>query len=332
MALDSPAVRLLVATVLAVAAAGLALFPTDAPLAVLAALATTAWPLAAAWRGAAGTALRPAVVWAALALAAGLLSQVLAWAEAPGSGRPLAGQLVYIMVLLTFAALVSVLNARRPGNNAWAILMALLVVVFLLPWLEGPGLARKAHGLGRLRLDAPWTIFYGLVVIAGVTNYLPTRYGPAACWLLLGLVLEYVLLTRDELRLTRGARLWPAVPWTLAAAVWTAAWRSRRPARAASDLEAAWLWFRDHWGVVWALRIAERFNRTAESLGWPFRLGWFGVVPLAAEAADPPAPGPLPAAAATTLTSLLRRFANPERINAVAASGRSDPCQLPDVG
>lgn len=325
MALDSIAVRLLISLLLATGAAAIAFFPVDAPPAVLLPLATAAWPLAAAWRGAHGTALRPAVIWAWLALAVGILSQGLAWAEAPGAGRPLAGQLVYVMVLLTFAALVSVLNARRPGDTAWAILMALLVVVFLLPWLEGPGLARKAHGLGRLRLDAPWTIFYGLVVIAGVTNYLPTRYGPAACWLLLGLVLEYLLLTRDEFRLSRGGRLWPAVPWTLAAAVWTAAWRAGRPVRAASDLEAAWLWFRDHWGVVWALRIAERFNRTAESLGWPFRLGWFGVVPVAAEPVEPPAPGSLPPAAATTLTSLLRRFADPERI---AAAGRSDPCQV----
>ena len=52
-------------------------------------------------------------------------------------------------------ALISVLNARTPGGGAWAILMALLVLVFLIPWLEGAGLRRAPIGLGRLRLDQP---------------------------------------------------------------------------------------------------------------------------------------------------------------------------------
>ena len=69
-------------------------------------------------------------------------------------------------------------------------MMGLLVLVFLIPWLEGRG------GWDRLRLDSPWTLFYGLLVLAGVTNYLPTRYGPAAAWLGLALVVEYLGLTR----------------------------------------------------------------------------------------------------------------------------------------
>ena len=93
-------------------------------------------------------------------------------------------------------------------------------------------MARGAGGLARLRLGSPWTLFYVLLVVAGVTNYLPTRYGPAAAWLALGFTLEYAALTREGWsRGTRGLA-WSAVPWTLAVAIWTARWRSRRVARA----------------------------------------------------------------------------------------------------
>ena len=57
--------------------------------------------------------------------------------------------------------------------------MGILVLVLLIPWLEGPTCSGRPAAWP-LRLDAPWSLFYALLVIAGVTNYLPTRYGPAA--------------------------------------------------------------------------------------------------------------------------------------------------------
>ena len=47
-----------------------------------------------------------------------------------------------------------------------------------------------------------------------------------------------------------------------------------------AGLDGLWFWFRDHWGVVWALRNQERFNRTAELAGWPVRLTWYGLAPV----------------------------------------------------
>lgn len=311
---------LMVGAILSLGGLALVVQPGWAPLWVGVGVATAFGPWWGAWRGAGGTALRPAVTWAGLALLVALGSQIAAWFEPVESGRPLAGHVVYLSVLATLAALVSVLNARRPGGGAWAILMALLVVVFLIPWLEGPGLARKAQGLSRLRLDAPWSLFYGLVVLAGVTNYLPTRYGLAAVWLTIGLAVEYLGLTRSELRLSQGARLWSFFPWALAVTAWTARGSVDRVGRGANGLEATWFWFRDHWGVVWALRIQERFNRTAETLRWPLRLGWYGVVPV--PRGEENAVPPVPAAADATLGSLLRRFADPARIE---SGSRFDP-------
>ena len=120
-------------------------------------------------------------------------------------------------------------------------------------------------------------MFYGLLVLAGITNYLPTRYGPAAVGLGGGLVLEYLGLTRTEWTAHREpwcGRAWPgcrgrASGWRGGAGTDLSAGRN--------SLERLWFGFRDRWGVVWALRTQERFNRAAELARWPFRLTWFGL-------------------------------------------------------
>lgn len=318
-----------VALLLMGGACAVAVGAEQAPAWVFLGLATTVRPLVRAWRGARGTALRAAVIWAAIAVGLGLGAQAWAWREPIESGRVAAGHWAYLSVLATLAALISVLNARTPGGGAWALLMGLLVLVFLIPWLEGSGLARDAVGIGRLRLGSPWTLFYALLVVAGVTNYLPTRYGPAAVWLALGFAIEYAALTWGGGPGRIRASAWSAVPWTLAVAIWTADWRSLRAGIPEErGLEGVWIWFRDHWGVVWALRIRERFNRTAETLRWPIRLAWHGMIP--APGFDPEGLVVIPDGAEATLVGLLRRFADPARI--VEAAGRATPtrpCESP---
>ena len=46
--------------------------------------------------------------------------------------------------------------------------------------------------------------------------------------------------------------------------------------KAAAPLDRVWLDFRDAFGVVWSLRVAERVNSTAAMVGWPVTLGWHG--------------------------------------------------------
>jgi hypothetical protein len=299
----------LVGLLLALTGGALLTAPEYGPLLVAAGLAGGFWPLWSAWNGARGTALRGAVLWAAAACALGVAAELACWAETPGTGRVVAGHVTYLSTLAALAALISVLGARKPGAVGWALLMGLLVLVMLIPWLEAPTLLRHAGGMGRLRLDAPWSLFYALLVVAGVTNYLPTRYGLAAFCLAPGFVLEYLGLARGDWPPERRALVWAVFPWTLMAAVWfaSALAQRRRHARDRGGLEAVWLWFRDHWGVVWALRVQEWFNRAAEVARWPVRLNWFGVVPLAAGATPPEA-------AATRLKSLIHRFATAERI------------------
>ena len=251
--------------------------PASGPLATLLVLILGVRTWRAAWKASWGMTLRGALVWAAVAIALGMLAQVVALSEPLESGRPWTARVTYLMVLSILAGLISVLGARNPGGGAWAILMVLLVVVFLIPWLEGAGRLRRAQGLAQLQLDSPWTLFYGLLVLAGITNYLPTRYGPAAIGLGAGLVLEYLGLTRAEWTAPSRAVAWTGVAWLSGASLWLAGWCANQPVSGRNPLERLWFGFRDRWGVVWALRTQERFNRAAELARWPFRLTWFGL-------------------------------------------------------
>lgn len=279
-------------------------------------LAASFHPLSRAWTAARGTALRPVILWGLGAVALAVAAQLCGVVEPLEAGRPWLGRFTYLSTLASLAALLSVLNARTPGAGAWAVLMTMLVVVFLIPWLEEPGRFHQARGLRLLRLDAPWTIFFILVAGTGVTNYLPTRYGPAALALGLGYVLEYLSLTRPDWPAEARAAAWSGFSWSLAAAVWTARRRARRErpvSTAPGDaLNQTWLWFRDHWGVVWGLRIAERFNKSAESARWPCRIGWFGTI-----AGSEGEPASTPVAAVSTFRGLLRRFIKPERLREI---------------
>jgi hypothetical protein len=224
------------------------------------------------------------------------------------------------MSLTILASLISVLGARNPGGTLWAMLMLLMVVVFLIPWLEAGGRLRRPHGLGQVQLDSPWTLFYGLLVLAGVTNFLPTTYGLAALSLGASLILEILGLTKTGWPAEARAAVWAAAGWSLALGWWLAERSHRRPSLGRNSIERLWFWFRDHWGVVWALRIQERFNRSVESCHPSCRLTWFGL-----ETASPfskTAPPESPEQAEAILRVLIRRFVSPDRIDSLLNSRR----------
>lgn len=307
------------------------LVPIQAPLMLFLVLLGTIRPWYQAWCFTRGTALRPVLIWVAVALTLSSIAQIVALAEPVSSGRPWAGRLTYLSVLAALAALTSVLNARVPGGRVWAGLMVVLVVVFLIPWLEGPWRLRRARGLELLHLDAPWTIFYGFLVLVGVTNYLPTRFGVSAGWLTLGFLLEYLGLTRDEWPVERRAVLWSWVTWTLAVSVSAARAGSRSVPAARTQLEQIWFWFRDLWGVVWAIRIQDRFNRIADSKGWPVRLSWFGLVAATTGSAVEPGAIEAPPEAEATVRGLIRRFAQAGRLDEVVGLSAASSCGRDDV-
>jgi hypothetical protein len=83
-----------------------------------------------------------------------------------------------------------------------------------------------------------------------------------------------------------------------------AAWLTVRlpPRDESSEPDRTWRDFRDRWGVVWAQRVREQFNRAAANAGWPVTLSWQGFVFRAG--ADDPVKDQVEEA----LDALLKRF------------------------
>jgi hypothetical protein len=88
--------------------------------------------------------------------------------------------------------------------------------------------------------------------------------------------------------------------------------------------------------------MLERFNRTAELKGWPIRLGWFGLEPAGPAADGGATPGgssavrmPVafedPPEAEAAFRGLIRRFAQPGRLDEVLSSDRSSSCHPEDA-
>ena len=179
-------------------------------------LVSAASPWRDAWRGAAGTALRPALIWAALALGFSAIAQVVALAEPLASGRPVAGRLTYLSVLAVLAALdlrTQRSLARRAG----------------LGRPDGPAGGRLPDPLaGRTRPDSAGRGLGTRSPRFTVDHFLraPRHRGGdelpadairlAAACVGVALVLEYLGLTRIDWPVERRAIVGEWVAWTIA--------------------------------------------------------------------------------------------------------------------
>ena len=123
--------------------------PQSAPFGAGLSLATAIVPLARAWKSARGTALKPAVLWSWIAWSLAMVAQAVA-----GPNRPNRGGLGAVIGRIwppwrSWRPCSRSLTRSRPGGGAWAILMAVLVIVLLIPWLEATGFAPfRRPGIG----------------------------------------------------------------------------------------------------------------------------------------------------------------------------------------
>jgi hypothetical protein len=226
------------------------------------------YPIYRGWRGTAGTTLRHAVVWGALA-----------WAGWCGAVLLLSPALRYLALCLTACAGVAVLGARRPGVGAWNLVVAGLLVALCRPFLEGRG---------ELRLEGAHIFFLACALAVALGNYLPTRQAPAVLVLGIWAVLELAQVETP-----------PALALLLASAPWLALFSSRKQGE---DFDGLWRRYRDQFGFVWAQRLREQFNRSAANAGWNVALGWSGLHSIAE--GEQPEPERL----LLTLRALLKRF------------------------
>ena len=175
---------------------------------------------------------------------------------------------IYGALCLTGCAAVAVLGARRPQAAAWNFVVVGLLAVMFLP------LAEEAI-IGTHSLDWMRIAFLGVTLGIGLVNYLPTRFGPAAFLAAIACAAELIALAAPRgWQFSKEAdmiRLCLLAAPGLALAMWRCF-----PSDQASELDRMWRDFRDRWGLVWAQRVREQFNRVAANAGWPVTLTWSG--------------------------------------------------------
>ncbi len=267
---------------------------------VVALAAATAVGLARCYDQVRGTTLTAAWVWGWAAWALG--SAAAFWSvDQSGSAVDHAR---YLAAVGSFGPPMAVFGAKRPQHRAWSWIVASLMLVLCLPsgsaWLYHPRGAFEWHGA--------WQVFLAVLVLLSGGNYLGTR-----------LALPGLLYAFGQALLLG----WPAVPeswgggrttWQLAGvsmalAALGASGMSATSREGRDPLARLWLDFRDRFGVVWALRVAERVNSTLHSQNRTIRLAWHGPETTARVAG-----GALPADSAgyaeldQTLRTLLARF------------------------
>jgi hypothetical protein len=210
------------------------------------------------------TSLRYATDWAAAAW--------LTWGYAllASDPAPMVPEAVirYLALCMTAAAGVAVLGARRPQLFAWNFVVLGLLVVMVLPLVV-------SLVLGIDRVDSVWVFFLSATLSVGLLNYLPTRSAPGVLLAALAVGAEMTsLFAPDSLPNPNLVSLFHLLilvtPW----GVW-ACWRGERSNR--SEFDRVWLDFRDRFGLFWAQRVREQFNRAAANAGWPVHLSWRGL-------------------------------------------------------
>ena len=236
-------------------------------------LAIAAVGLAALCRGfraVGGTTLRAPWWWAATSLLAVAASET-AIAVFQSSQTAGAAQLRLAASTTAFLPRVALLGAKRPQDRAWQFIVLAFWLMLALPagqaWLLRPEYPPVMHGL--------WSCFVLLLAVFGVTNYLPTRFWPAALLVAAGqIVLHWPYLPLTSGTQPDGWSLWGL--GLLASAFVTAVVIGRRRRPQGDPLDRLWIDFRNQYGVVWGLRVAERINASAMTRGWDVSLGWQG--------------------------------------------------------
>lgn len=175
----------------------------------------------------------------------------------------------YMALSMTACAGVSVLGARRPGVAAWNAVVAALLTVLLVP------LANRILFDGPRPNDTAYAVFLQVILLVVIGNYISTRLTFAAVVLAVGCHVELIVPdgfikfgpAGDNFLAQLLIGLAPWLGWLRMASRPAVAWEGDR----------LWRDFRDRFGVVWAQRVREQFNRAAVNAQLSVELGWRGL-------------------------------------------------------
>jgi hypothetical protein len=218
---------------------------------------------------------------------------------------------------MTFCPVISLLGARRPHDRGWHLVVLSLWIILTLPSLEALVLRPKQQP----DVEGLRSAFMLVLIAVGLLNGLPTRF-----WL------SSLLLCVAQLQLLAGQLPIPApLPETLfassgaigsstlglalyVAALSTAAMTSVKTRSPTRPLDQLWLDFRDSYGLLWGLRVAEQVNAAATMNGWDLLLRWRGFYRADGSELSEPLPKETDLALRQNLQNLLRRFVSTDWI------------------
>jgi hypothetical protein len=211
----------------------------------------------------------------------------------------------YSAAMATFTPTMALLGAKRPQDRAWQFIVLSLWAILALPSLEWL-LFGEIQELHPARLA-----FLLILVGVGAFNGIATRRWLSNLLYAAGqgaLIAPFLSSTIAALPIA----LAPVLGLALMVASLALPMRVRAADANAAGLDRVWLDFRDAYGLVWSLRVAERMNTSAAMYDWPVQLGWRGFRDRESGSGGVV----VPAAAAESLRALLRRFVSADWIDA----------------
>jgi hypothetical protein len=263
-------------TIVSILASSPAEFGAIADVSVIAAsFAVATVVLVHALRRAIGTTLFAPLVWCSLSWATVAITVVLL-CQTPRSVPSIrCDGLLLLAASTTLCPIISLLGAKRPQDRAWQFIVASFWFIAVWPVVQGSLL--YAHE----PIDIPnfWRWLYGAALLVEVINYWPTLFCSAVLIAACGQLLLFRIFWAGLQGPLSPGDVLPGVFLATIAAVWASLlrrWRNVRRAARNSGWDRLWLDFRDDYGLVWGVRVMERINALAASVGASVALDWKG--------------------------------------------------------
>ncbi|MDA1162761.1 MAG: hypothetical protein O3B13_06645 [Planctomycetota bacterium] len=226
----------------------------------------------------------------------------------------------YLAAVVLLCPGIAVLGARRPNAQVWGMFI-LVPLVLVLMWPAAASTRVIKAGVP-LELEEPAIIGFGIVLIMGCGNYFGTRYTLPTILFVVSLMLLVAPLsaTVPEVFPDRElARLLASLALCCAAGLATLRarhWNSTTVDR----FDRLWIDFVDSYGLVWAKRVMDRINESAQHEKWMKHLELHGFVPTA-ESSSADELIRTEERIEHTFRWLLKRFVEPEWIDARIGAG-----------
>lgn len=217
----------------------------------------------------------------------------------------------YSAAATLFCPLMAALGAKRPQHVAWQFIVLSMWCILVLPAAE----AVLVRSSPTFEITGARSWFLLALIGVGAANTLPTRF-----WLssLLAAAGQTVLLLPYLPLGLAGVGRWgtPLALGLCVAAIGLSAVGIPRRRMALVPLDRVWLDFRDSFGALWSLRVAERVNAAAALYHWDLALTWGGFRTPDGKSPPNELSAELAAAVRQNLDNLLRRFVSSEWIDA----------------